>query len=122
MDIVSICLFFIILTGWTLTTYFAKKDSQNFIREEVKNLFDIAHAKLEMKKIGVKKIDIGLKGGRVEFYPETSVSPENLLALLQSSDDYRMKDAQTLAISKMLSGRDERFQEIASISEKLGCK
>ena len=38
---VSICLFFIVLTGWTLTTYFVKKDSQNFIKEELKNLFDI---------------------------------------------------------------------------------
>jgi len=33
--------FFIILTGWTLTTYFLKKDSQEFIREELTTLFDI---------------------------------------------------------------------------------
>tara|TARA_B100000700_G_scaffold297009_1_gene361505 strand:+ start:169 stop:567 length:399 start_codon:yes stop_codon:yes gene_type:complete len=38
---VSIGLFLIILTGWTLTTYFSKKDSQDFIREELTNLFDI---------------------------------------------------------------------------------
>ena len=38
---VSIGLFFIILTGWTLTTYFLKEDSQKFIREELTNLWDI---------------------------------------------------------------------------------
>tara|TARA_Y100001968_G_scaffold44872_1_gene34927 strand:- start:693 stop:1088 length:396 start_codon:yes stop_codon:yes gene_type:complete len=38
---VSIILFLIILTGWTLTTYFFKKDSQDSIREELINLFDI---------------------------------------------------------------------------------
>tara|TARA_Y100001968_G_scaffold174129_1_gene159548 strand:+ start:683 stop:1081 length:399 start_codon:yes stop_codon:yes gene_type:complete len=38
---VTISLFLIILTGWTLTTYFRKKDSQAFIREELTNLFDI---------------------------------------------------------------------------------
>jgi len=38
---VSICLFFISLAGWTLTTYFVKKDSQQFIEVELKNLFDI---------------------------------------------------------------------------------
>ena len=38
---ISISLFLIILTGWTLTTYFSKKDSQDFIREELTNLFDI---------------------------------------------------------------------------------
>ena len=38
---VSIGLFLIILTGWTLTTYFLKKDSQDSVREELTNLFDI---------------------------------------------------------------------------------
>ena len=38
---VSICLLFISLTGWTLTTYFVKKDSQKVIREELKNLLNI---------------------------------------------------------------------------------
>ena len=38
---VSIGLFSIILTGWTVTTYFSKKDSQDLIREELTNLSDI---------------------------------------------------------------------------------
>ena len=38
---VLICLLFISLTGWTLTTYFVKKDSQKVIREELKNLLNI---------------------------------------------------------------------------------
>ena len=37
---ISICLFIIVLTVWTLSTYFIKKDSQKLIREEVKNLFN----------------------------------------------------------------------------------
>ena len=38
---VSISLFLIILTGWTVTTYFLKKDSQELIRGELTNLFEI---------------------------------------------------------------------------------
>ena len=38
---VSIGLFLIILSGWTLTTYLFKKDSQELIREELTNLLDI---------------------------------------------------------------------------------
>ncbi len=38
---ISIGLFLIVLTGWTFTTYFIKKDSQKFIREELSNLLDI---------------------------------------------------------------------------------
>ena len=37
----SIGFFLVILTGWTLTTYILKKDSQDSIREELTNLFDI---------------------------------------------------------------------------------
>ena len=37
---VSFSLFFIGLTGWTVTTYLVKEDSQKFIKEELKNLFD----------------------------------------------------------------------------------
>ncbi|WP_320674077.1 hypothetical protein [Prochlorococcus sp. MIT 1341] len=38
---VSCSLFLIGLTGWTVTTYFVRKDSQKFIKEELKNLSDI---------------------------------------------------------------------------------
>ena len=38
---VSISLFLLVLTGWTLTTYLVKQDSQELIQEEIKNLFDI---------------------------------------------------------------------------------
>ena len=38
---VSVSLFFIGLTGWTITTYLVKEDSQKFIQEELRNLFDI---------------------------------------------------------------------------------
>ncbi len=38
---VTFSLCFIGLIGWTITTYLVKEDSQKFIKEELKNLFDI---------------------------------------------------------------------------------
>ena len=38
---VSFCLFVILLTGWTVTTYFTQKDSQQFIVKELRNLLNI---------------------------------------------------------------------------------
>ncbi len=38
---VSFCLFVILLTGWTVTTYFIQKDSQQFIVKELRNLLNI---------------------------------------------------------------------------------
>ena len=38
---VSLSLLLILFIGWTLITYFLNKDSQQLIREELSNLFDI---------------------------------------------------------------------------------
>ena len=61
---ISISLFLIILTGWTVTTYFIKKDSQEVIREELSNLFDIC-----------KKLFFSLKN-LIGILTSTSLSPK----------------------------------------------
>ena len=94
-------------------------DRYGFFGEEVQNLFHISKAKLGMKKIGVKKIDLGTRGGRLEFYPETPVSPSKILDLLESSVDYKMRDPQTLLISKLLPEGNDRLKELEFISNAL---
>ena len=61
---ISIGLFLIILTGWTFTTYFVKKDSQKVIKEELINLFGIC-----------KKFFLSLKN-LIGILASTSLSPE----------------------------------------------
>ena len=61
---ISISFFLIILTGWTVTTYFIKKDSQEVIREELSNLFDIC-----------KKLFFSLKN-LIGILISTSLSPK----------------------------------------------
>ena len=61
---ISIGLFLIMLTGWTVTTYFIKKDSQEVIREELRNLFDIC-----------KKLIFSLKN-LIGILISTSLSPK----------------------------------------------
>ena len=61
---ISIGLFLIILTGWTLTTYFVKQDSQKVIKEELVNLFGIC-----------KKFFLSLKN-LIGILASTSLSPE----------------------------------------------
>ena len=83
----SISLFFIILTGWTLITYFLKKDSQELIREELTTLFDICK-----KFFGALKNLIGVLG-RYSLSSESSeanppqetvlTEDENLLNLVR---------------------------------------
>ena len=77
---ISISLFLIILTGWTVTTYFIKKDSQEVIREELSNLFDIC-----------KKLFFSLKN-LIGILTSTSLSP---------------KERQTSPVEETLSKKDE---------------
>ena len=77
---ISIGLFLIILTGWTLTTYFIKKDSQKVIREELSNLFDIC-----------KKLFFSLK---------------NLIGILTNTS-LSTKEIETSPIEETLSKKDE---------------
>ena len=37
----SLSLFFLALTGWTITTYFVREDSQKGIKDELKNMLNI---------------------------------------------------------------------------------
>ena len=68
------------LTGWTVTTYFIKKDSQEVIREELSNLFDIC-----------KKLFFSLKN-LIGILISTSLSP---------------KERQTRREEEALSKKDE---------------
>ena len=77
---ITIGLFLIILTGWTVTTYFIKKDSQEVIREELSNLFDIC-----------KKLFFSLK---------------NLIGILTSTS-LAPKERETSPVEETLSKKDE---------------
>ncbi len=61
---ISIALCLIVLTGWTFTTYFIKKDSQKVIKEELSNLLDIC-----------KKFFLSLKN-LIEILASSSISSE----------------------------------------------
>ena len=77
---ISIGLFLIILTGWTVSTYIIKKDSQEVIREELNNLFDIC-----------KKLFFSLKN-LIGILISTSLSP---------------KERETSPVEETLSKKDE---------------
>ena len=84
---VSIGLFLIILTGWTFTTYFSKKDSQDFIREELTNLFDICKKFFESLKnlIGILVSNsLSSESNETNTVQETVLTEdEQLLSLVQ---------------------------------------
>ena len=101
---VLICLLFISLTGWTLTTYFVKKDSQKFIKEELTNLFDIC----KKFSISLKNL-IGILASNSLSYESSETNPveETLLN----------KDEQPLNLVKPVKESEEASLEIANKEE-----
>ena len=82
---ISIGLFLIMLTGWTVTTYFIKKDSQEVIKEELTNLFDIG-----------KKLFLSLKN-LIGILTSNSLSPEKR-DLISMEEAVSKKDEQLLNV------------------------
>ena len=88
----TICLFCMILTGWTLTTYLIKKDSQKFIIEELNNLFNIC-----------KQLFVSLK---------------NLIRIL-ASNSLSSKSSEVTPVEKNVLDEDEQPLSLVQTGNKI---
>ncbi len=94
-------------------------DRFGLIPAATQNLFRIARLRLQTQALGLKRIDIGPTGGRVEFGAKTTVEPRILVGLLESQGDRYSFDAQQrLRIQADLEADEARF---ACIEELLAC-
>ena len=96
---ISISLFLIILTGWTVTTYFIKKDSQEVIKEELTNLFDIG-----------KKLFLSLKN-LIGILTSNSLSPEER-DITSMEEAVSKKDEQLLNVVQPINEIKEQSVEL----------
>ena len=95
----SISLLLIILTGWTFTTYFIKKDSQKIIRKELSNLFDIG-----------KKLFLSLKN-LIGILTSNSLSPEET-DIISMEEAVSKKDEQLLNVVQPINEIKEQSEEV----------
>ena len=96
---ISISLFLIILTGWTITTYFIKKDSQEVIKEELTNLFDIG-----------KKLFLSLKN-LIGILTSNSLSPEER-DITSMEEAVSNKDEHLLNVVQPINEIKEKSEEV----------
>ncbi len=89
------------------------------IPSATQNFFRIAKLRLQTQAMGLKRIELGTTGGRVEFSANTSVEPTILVGLLESQGDrYKLDAQQGLRITADLESDEARF---ACIEELLAC-
>lgn len=85
-----------------------------------KNLFMVTELKLKATPLGITKIELGAKGGRISFSPEPSIDPMKIIGLLQSRpQEYKMEGQERLRLVKELTDAHARSQFIEGFLKHL---
>lgn len=88
--------------------------------DPARNLLRLAALKLKAAHIGVRRIDLGADGGRVQFEPEPRIDAGAVIGLIQSqADSYRLDGGEKLRIRKPLPDAAARFAEIDRLLDRL---
>jgi transcription-repair coupling factor (superfamily II helicase) len=85
-------------------------DRFGLLPDAVKNLFAVAGIKLGATVIGIRKLELGEKGGRILFQPQPNIDPVSVIKLIQAQPKVYSLDGQDkLRIKLELPGGAERL-------------
>jgi transcription-repair coupling factor (superfamily II helicase) len=88
-----------------------------------RNLFRLTEARLRAQKLGIRRIDLGPRGGGVSFQDSPNVDPGALVRLLQiQGARYRMQGGEKLRVLKDLSEEAARFKELDFLLDALAMR
>ena len=95
-------------------------DRFGLLPEPSKNLLRITQLKLQADKLGIRKIDAGPQGGRIEFASDTCVDPLTLIKLIQSAPTrYKFESATLFKFSAPMERPELRFNTLEALLERL---
>lgn len=95
-------------------------DRFGLLPEATKNLMRLTLLKLQAEKLGIKKIDAGPQGGRIEFAGDTCVDPLVLIKLIQSAPArYKFEGATQFKLQVPMERPEERFNTLEALLERL---
>ncbi|HIE89739.1 MAG TPA: transcription-repair coupling factor [Gammaproteobacteria bacterium] len=98
-------------------------DRFGLLPEPVKNLFRVTILKLHAEKLGIKKLDAGERGGKIEFDQETTIDPGSIVKLVQSEPHrYKLATANQLVFDDKMEKIDTRFTKVERLLERLDNK
>ncbi|MBF8693206.1 transcription-repair coupling factor [Pseudomonas fulva] len=95
-------------------------DRFGLLPEPTKNLMRLTLLKLQAEKLGIKKVDAGPNGGKLEFEAETPVDPLTLIKLIQGQPKrYKFEGATQFRFMVPMERPDERFNTLEALFERL---
>jgi transcription-repair coupling factor (superfamily II helicase) len=95
-------------------------DRFGLLPEPTKNLVRFTLLKLQAEKLGIKKVDAGPQGGRIEFAADTCVDPLVLIKLIQGQPKrYKFEGATQFRFLVPMERPEERFNTLEALFERL---
>jgi transcription-repair coupling factor (superfamily II helicase) len=91
-------------------------DRFGLLPDAVKNLFRVTALKQQAHRLGIRKIEAGPNGGKLEFEQQPLIEPIVLVKLVQTKPStYRLAGATALAFTAALEDPELRFQFIEQL-------
>ncbi len=95
-------------------------DRFGLLPEAAERLFRAAELKLLATPLGIRKIDAGPKGARIEFVAKPNVDPHAIIELLQSAPRrYRLDGPNRLRIIEEMAQPEDRMRVLRTLVERL---
>ncbi|PAV50016.1 transcription-repair coupling factor [Pseudomonas sp. HAR-UPW-AIA-41] len=95
-------------------------DRFGLLPDATKNLVRLTLLKLQAEKLGIRKVDAGPQGGRIEFAANTCVDPLTLIKLIQSQPNrYKFEGATVFKFQVPMERPEERFNTLEALFERL---
>ena len=86
-------------------------DRFGLLPDPAKHLFAVSELKLDATALGVRKLDLGATGGRIQFVEKPNVDPMSVIRLIQGQPKhYRMDGPDKLRITLELPDASTRMQ------------
>ncbi len=95
-------------------------DRFGLLPDALKNLLRITAIKQRAQQLGIRKIEAGANGGKIEFEQQPNIEPIALIKLVQSKPAiYKLAGASALSFKTELGDGDQRFAFVEQLFDTL---
>jgi transcription-repair coupling factor (superfamily II helicase) len=96
-------------------------DRFGLLPEQVKNLFAVADLKLGADQLGIRRMELGERGGRIHFVPKPRIDPMTVIGLMQKQPKvYAMDGQDKLKLRLELPDAAARLRTARELLAQLG--
>jgi transcription-repair coupling factor (superfamily II helicase) len=98
-------------------------DRFGLLPDPVKHLFTAAALRLQARSMGIRKLEVGPAGGRIEFLPKPKIDMAELVRMIQKeAHSYSLPDSDKLRVHGEFESLDDRIGVAEDLLERLRTK